>query len=180
MGSLFSLSRSLFHSHRMMPVNGVAEFKTLKKKYGKGQELRGKTIGIVGFGRIGRSLASYCFGIGMKVVAIDMQSNPVKIPLHINGTADLNITLTPETNLNDVIGDLDYISLHVPKQANGSAVIGDSEIEKMKDGVVLVNAARGGLIDEDALLRGLNSGKIRGCALDVYENKSTLGVGSFS
>ena len=68
-GSLFSLSRSLFHSHRMMPLNGASEFKTLKKKYGKGQELRGKTIGIVGFGRIGRSLASYCLGAGMKVVA---------------------------------------------------------------------------------------------------------------
>jgi D-3-phosphoglycerate dehydrogenase len=173
MGSLFSLSRSLFHSHRMMPVNGSSEFKVLKKKYGKGQELKGKTIGIVGFGRIGKSLASYCLGIGMKVVAIDMQSNPVKVPLHINGTADLQIAITPETNLNEVIGELDYISLHVPKQSNGNAVIGDTEIAKMKDGVVLVNAARGGVIDEDALLRGLESGKIRACALDVYENEPT-------
>lgn len=173
LGSLFSLSRSLFHSHRMMPTVGAKDFKVLKKKYGKGQELRGKTIGIVGFGRIGQSLATYCLGIGMKVVAIDMQSNPVKIPLHINGTADLKITITPKTNLKEVIGDLDYISLHVPKQANGAAVIGDIEIALMKNGVVLVNAARGGVIDESALIKGLNSGKIRACALDVYENEPT-------
>ena len=173
MGSLFSLSRSLFHSHRMMPVNGSSEFKVLKKKYGKGQELRGKTIGIVGFGRIGRSLASYCIGAGMKVVAVDMFTDPVTIPLHIEGIGDVSATITPKTHLNDVIGELDYISLHVPKQANGEAVIGDSEISKMKDGVVLVNAARGGVINEDALLKGIESGKIRACALDVYENEPT-------
>lgn len=171
MGSLFSLSRSLFHSHRMMPINGVNDFKVLKKKYGKGQELRGKTIGIVGFGRIGRSLASYCIGAGMKVVAVDMFTEPVSIPLQIEGVEDVNVTITPKNNLTDVLGELDYISLHVPKQANGSAVIGEAEIGKMKDGVVLVNAARGGVINESALLKGLESGKIRACALDVYENE---------
>lgn len=171
MGNLFSLSRSLFHSHRVMPQLGDIEFKALKKKYGKGQELRGKTIGIVGFGRIGRSLASYCLGIGMKVVAVDMQSNEVNIPIHINGTAEVNVKIKPFTNLLDIIGDLDYISLHIPKQANGKAVITDAEIEKMKDGVILVNAARGGVIDEDALLKGIANGKIRAAALDVFENE---------
>jgi len=171
MGNLFSLSRSLFHSHRVMPQVGDVEFKALKKKYGKGQELRGKTIGIVGFGRIGQSLASYCLGIGMKVVAVDMQSNEVNIPIHINGTADINVKIKPFTNLLDVIGELDYISLHIPKQANGKAVITDLEINKMKDGVILVNAARGGVIDEDALLKGIANGKIRAAALDVFENE---------
>jgi D-3-phosphoglycerate dehydrogenase len=172
-GSLFSLSRSLFHSHRMMPVNGETEFKKLKKKYGKGQELRGKTIGIVGFGRIGQSLATYCIGAGMNVIAVDMQTNPVKVPLHINGIGDLEVLLKPEGRLIDVISDLDYISLHVPKQKNGAAVIGDAEINKMKDGVIVVNAARGGVIDETALISGLNSGKIRAAALDVFENEPT-------
>jgi D-3-phosphoglycerate dehydrogenase len=172
-GSLFSLSRSLFHSHRMMPINGETEFKKLKKKYGKGQELRGKTIGIVGFGRIGRSLAMYCIGAGMKVVPIDMQTNPVKIPLHINGIGDLEVVLKPEGDINEVISDLDYISLHVPKQRNGAPVIGEMEINNMKDGVILVNAARGGVIDESALIAGLDSGKIRAAALDVFENEPT-------
>lgn len=173
MGSLFSLSRSLFHSHRMMPMNGATEFKTLKKKYGKGQELRGKTIGIVGFGRIGKSLASYCLGAGMKVIAIDRKVDVVTIPLTINGDQNINVTITPTNSLEGVIEDLDYISLHIPKQKNGEAVIGTSEISKMKDGVIIVNAARGGVIDESALLEGLNAGKIRACALDVYENEPT-------
>lgn len=171
MGSLFSLSRSLFHSHRMMPENGSEEFKILKKKYGKGQELRGKTIGIVGFGRIGRSLAAYCIGNGMKVMAVDMQTNPVQIPIVIENAGNINVEIRPFTSLNEIIGDLDYISLHVPMQAGGKAVITDTEISKMKDGVILVNAARGGVIDEEALIKGLDSGKIRAAALDVFENE---------
>lgn len=171
MGNLFAVSRSLNDSYRQMPANGNANFKALKKKYGKGQELRGKTIGIVGFGRIGQSLASYALGVGMKVIAIDMQTNPVNIPLKIEGVGDLKVTLTPTSKVAEVIGELDYISLHVPKQNNGAAVIGDELIARMKDGVVLINAARGGVIDEDALLRGIESGKIRGAGLDVYENE---------
>lgn len=173
MGSLFALSRSLNDSYLQMPQVGDTEFKALKKKYGKGQELRGKTIGIVGFGRIGQALASYALGVGMKVIAIDIQTNPVEIPLSIAGIGDLKVTIKPLNNLIEVIGELDYISLHVPKQSNGAAVIGSDLIEKMKDGVVLVNAARGGVIDEDALLEGIASGKIRGVGLDVYENEPT-------
>ncbi len=171
MGNLFALSRSLHDAYNLMPDSGDTQFKVLKKKYGKGQELRGKTIGIVGFGRIGQSLASYALGVGMNVRAIDMQLNPVQIPLSINGAAALNVTLTPTNDLAEIIGELDYISLHVPKQSNGAAVINDDLISKMKDGVIIVNAARGGVIDEDALLRGLAFGKIRAAGLDVFENE---------
>lgn len=171
MGKLFSLSRDLHHAYRMMPVNGETEFKTLKKRYGKGQELRGKTLGIVGFGRIGQALASYALGVGMKVMAIDVQVNPVRIPIRIDGLGELHTTLTPTNNLNEIIGDLDYISFHVPKQAGGKAVIDEDLIAKMKTGVILVNAARGGVIDENALLKGLASGKIRAAGLDVFENE---------
>lgn len=173
MGKLFALSRSLYHSYRMMPESGDENFKVLKKQYGKGQELRGKTLGIVGFGRIGQSLASYALGVGMKVKAIDMQTNPVSIPLHIEGVGDLNVTITPTNNLAEMADELDYISLHVPKQKDGRAVIDEDLIAKMKDGVVLVNAARGGVIDEDALIAGLESGKIRAAGLDVFENEPT-------
>ncbi|MFT5823650.1 MAG: D-3-phosphoglycerate dehydrogenase [Crocinitomix sp.] len=171
MGNLFALSRSLHDSYQQMPASGDTNFKALKKKYGKGQELRGKTIGIVGFGRIGQSLASYALGVGMVVRAIDMQTNPIEISLAINGIGDLKVTITPTNNLLDIISELDYISLHVPKQNNGAAVIGDDLIAKMKDGAIIVNAARGGVIDEDALLRGLASGKIRAAGLDVFENE---------
>ena len=171
MGNLFALSRDLHQSYRMMPHKGDQEFASLKKRYGKGQELRGKTLGIVGFGRIGQVLASYALGVGMQVKAIDMQVNPVKIPLQIAGIGALEVTITPTNNLNELIGELDYISFHVPKQAGGKAVIEDELISKMKDGVILVNAARGGVIDESALIEGLASGKIRAAALDVFENE---------
>lgn len=172
MANLFSLSRGIFHSNRVMPANGNAEFKVLKKKYAKGQELKGKTIGIVGFGRIGQSLASYCLGCGMKVIAIDRKVNTYHIALPINGQS-IDITLESVTDLNSVLPTLDYVSLHIPKQANGNAVISQNEIDIMKPGVIVVNAARGGVINEDALIAGIDSGKIRAAALDVFENEPT-------
>ena len=172
MGQLFSLSRSTFDSNREMPNNGAENFKVLKKKYAKGQELRGKTIGIVGFGRIGQALASYALGAGMTVKAVDLFAENVSVPVLVNGNT-IDVQINPTKSLNDIIGDLDYISLHVPKQADGSAVITSNEIASMKDGVIIANAARGGVVDEDALIAGLNSGKIRAAALDVFENEPT-------
>jgi D-3-phosphoglycerate dehydrogenase len=169
MGELFVLSRFMYDSFKNME-NG--EFSKLKKAYAKGSELRGKTIGIVGFGRIGQSLASYALGAGMNVIAVDQfNTNPVQINVPVGPDQKVSVEITPKSKLNDVIGDLDYISLHVPKQSDGSAVIGSSEFNQMKDGVKIVNAARGGVIDEDALLEALNSGKIECIALDVYENE---------
>ena len=169
MGELFVLSRFMYDSFKNME-NG--EFSKLKKAYAKGSELRGKTIGIVGFGRIGQSLASYALGAGMNVIAVDQfNTNPVQINVPIGSHQNVSVEITPKSNLNDVIADLDYISLHVPKQSDGSAVIGSAEFNQMKDGVKIVNAARGGVIDEDALLEALNSGKIECIALDVYENE---------
>lgn len=173
MGHMFSLSRDIFHSNRVMPVDGETNFKVYKKQYGKGQELRGKTIGIVGFGRIGQSLASYCLGVGMKVIGVDLFTESANIPVTIEGHGTVNVTINATKDLNSVIGELDYISLHVPKQADGSAVIGADELNKMKDGVIIVNAARGGVVNEDALLAALASGKVRAAALDVFENEPT-------
>ncbi|MFT4601287.1 MAG: D-3-phosphoglycerate dehydrogenase [Arenicella sp.] len=173
MGSLFTLSRTTFDSYKQMPASGVSDFKVLKKKYAKGQELRGKTLGIVGFGRIGQSLASYALGVGMQVKAVDLFVDKAEVTVPIGGHGDVRVVITPAKSLNEVISELDYISLHVPKQADGSAVIGSAEFSQMKDGVVLANAARGGVIDEDALISALNSGKVRAAALDVFENEPT-------
>ena len=168
MGHLFSLSRFLQDSFKNMESG---DFSSLKKKYAKGIELRGKTIGIIGFGRIGQSLASYALGAGMDVIAVDQFTTPVKIsvPLGLNNNFDVEIT--PTTDLQSVLGKLDYISLHVPKQADGSAVITSNEFSKMKKGVLIVNASRGGVIDENDLLVALDEGVIGGVALDVYENE---------
>jgi D-3-phosphoglycerate dehydrogenase len=168
MGHLFSLSRFLQDSFKNMESG---DFSSLKKKYAKGIELRGKTIGIIGFGRIGQSLASYALGAGMDVIAVDQFTTPVKINVPIGLNNNIDVEITPTTDLQSILGKLDYISLHVPKQADGSAVITANEFSKMKKGVLIVNASRGGVIDENDLLVALDGGIIGGIALDVYENE---------
>ncbi len=168
MGHLFSLSRFLHDSFKNMESG---DFSTLKKNYAKGVELRGKTLGIIGFGRIGQSLASYALGTGMDVIAIDQYSTPVNISVSLGLNNKIDIEITPTTDLKSVLGNLDYISIHVPKQADGRAVIRSAEFALMKKGVRIVNAARGGVIDEIDLIEALNNGTVAGIALDVYENE---------
>lgn len=167
MGQLFSLSRFLHDSFKNME-NG--DFSTLKKNYAKGVELRGKTLGIIGFGRIGQSLASYALGVGMDVIAVDNAEKQVEIPVKV-GNQEVKITVNTHTYLKSVIGKMDYISIHVPKQADGSSVITSAEFALMKKGVRISNAARGGVIDESDLIEALNTGIVAACALDVFENE---------
>ena len=166
MGHLFSLSRSVHASNRTMPLEGDFEFKSLKKAYGKGFELRGKTLGILGFGRIGRSLASYALGCGMKVIATDLHASNGIVELEINGNK-ISVDC-PLVSMEHLLKESDMVSLHIPAQADGSAVIGEAQLNLMKQGALLINAARGGVVDEDALLHALDSGKLSGAALDVF------------
>ena len=166
MAHLFSISRSVYDSNRNMPANGATEFKTLKKKYAKGVELRGKTIGIIGFGRIGQSTATYALGCGMKVVAYDPFLDQATLTLDVAGQ-QINTTIET-TTLDDLLNQSDYISMLVPMPEDGRALLGADEFNKMKDGIRIVNAARGGVIDEDALLDACRSGKVAACALDVF------------
>jgi len=168
MGHLFAISRFLHDSFKHME-NG--DFSTLKKNYGKGVELRGKTIGILGFGRIGQSLASYALGAGMNVVPITHTEKEYDIPVLIGNGTQVKVKLHSVKMTNEALGLLDYLSIHVPKQANGSAVIGSSEFNAMKRGIRLVNAARGGVIDEQALLDALANGTVAAAALDVFNNE---------
>lgn len=167
MGQLFSISRFLNDSFKNIETG---DFSTLKKNYAKGVELRGKTLGIIGFGRIGQSLAAYALGVGMKVIAIERRARIQPIHLKIAGQT-LEIPVKVVANLAEVIGQLDYISIHVPKQPDGAAVIGPKEFALMKKGVRLVNTARGGVIEESALLAALEDGTVAAAALDVYENE---------
>lgn len=167
MGHFFSLSRFLNDSYKNME-NG--DFSTLKKNYAKGVELRGKTIGIIGFGRIGQSLASYALGLGMNVIAVDQNEYVTEIKVPIGGN-DVLVSIKTVTDLKSVLGQMDYISLHVPKQVDGSAVIAANEFALMKKGVRIANAARGGVIDETDLIAALDSENVAGIALDVFENE---------
>lgn len=173
MGQMFSISRFLFDSSKKMPVSGNTEFATLKKKYAKGVELRGKTLGIIGFGKIGQSLAAYALGVGMEIIAIDQASYEAKIPVSIAGHGTVEANFTTQQNMNDLLPKCDYISIHVPKQADGSAVIGPKEMSLLKDQVRIINAARGGVVDEKALIKALDEGKIAYAAIDVFENEPT-------
>lgn len=172
MAHMFDMARSLYDSNRRMPVDGVTQFAALKKKYGKGMELRGKTLGIIGFGRIGRAVASYALGCGMRVVAHDhnVTQAPVSVDIHGYGSVDVQVEML---DLAALLQQSDMITLHVPKQSGGAAVLGANELAQCKRGVLLVNTARGGSIDEEALLGALTSGWVGAAALDVFENEPT-------
>ena len=165
--SLFSMARFTYDANRKMPATGKEEFKVLKKSYSKGTELRGKTLGVIGFGGIGQTLAKYAIGLGMNVKYVTKGERPSTIlELDIAGQS---VKVTVErTSMEDLLAISDYISLHVPKQADGSAVIGQTQIEMMKPGVGLINTSRGGSIDEDALIAALDSGHVKAAALDVF------------
>lgn len=169
MGQLFSLARFLPDSFKNMETG---DFNALKKKYAKGIELRGKTLGIIGFGRIGQSLASYALGIGMNVRALGNRVAECEVELaEIQGLGKPKVKIQVENDLAKMLPDCDFISLHIPKQANGNAVITEKEFALMKKGVRIANAARGGVINEDDLLKALEAGIVAGIALDVFENE---------
>lgn len=161
---LFGTARFLYDSNRQMPGHGHVEFDALKKKYAKGTELKGKTLGIVGFGRIGQAVAKIGLGLGMNIKAHDPYIQGALINLDIQGVTTPVRVNVHTVGLNEVLEQSDFITLHVP----GGNLITGTEIATMKKGVVLVNASRGGVIDERSLLDGLNSGQIAHACLDVY------------
>jgi len=171
MAHMFSLARFVHDSNRKMPVTGSTDFAKLKGAYGKGTELRGKTLGIIGFGRIGRSLASYALGCGMQVVACDNAAGPFEVEVQIADITALKVPVA-KLSMDELLAKCDYISLHVPKQKTG-ALIGADELAKMKKGAILLNAARGGVVDEAALVASLDAGHLRAAGLDVFDNEPT-------
>ena len=167
---LFGMVRFLFDANRNMPLEGDTRFKDLKKSYGTGIELRGKKIGIIGFGRIGREVAKIALGQGMEVVAHDTHCKNAKIEIDFYDGQQVNFDIKTVT-IEEVYKNADFITVHVPFQ--GQPLISMKEIKMMKDNVGLVNAARGGVINEIDLLDALESGKIRYAGLDVFENEPT-------
>lgn len=170
---LFGGVRFLYDANRNMPLDGERKFKELKKNYASGRELRGKTLGIIGFGRIGREVAKIAIGCGMKVLASDsfVDEGDIELDFYDGRTMSFNIKTEP---INEVLKNSDFITLHVPAQK--SYVIGKSELDLMKNGAGLVNAARGGVIDEVALIDALESGKLAFAALDTFEAEPTPAI----
>ena len=165
---LYTCARFLHISNRNMPLEGDSNFKKLKKAFAKGVELRGKTLGIIGFGRIGQEVAKIGLGIGMNVIYYDLHNDKVNLKLEFFDRQILNFKLE-KSSFNDVLSQSDFITLHVPAQKE--YVIGDKEFDLMNDGIGLINAARGGVVDEVALDKNISDGKVSFAALDTFENE---------
>ena len=138
------------------PANLSMKAHKWEKKKFKGTELFGKTLGIIGSGRIGLAVAERALAFGMKVVAFDIVGIDTKLDVR-------------QVPLDELLEQADIFSLHLPLNPSTKHMISDAQFDKMKDGVVIVNAARGGVVDEEAMLKALESGKVRAAAIDVYE-----------
>lgn len=165
---LFGGVRFLHDANRQMPLNGDTSFKNLKKSYSGGSELRGKTLGIIGLGRIGTEVARIALGVGMKVIASDDKVGETDITLKYYNGQDFTVPIKTEP-VQDLIKHSDFITLHVPAQKK--PIIGKKEFQAMKAGVGIINTSRGGVVDEVALVAALASGKVRFAGLDVFENE---------
>ncbi len=167
---MFNMSRFLYMSNREMPVSGLDNFAGLKKKYSEGIELRGKKLGIIGFGRIGQATAKIALGLGMEILPFELYADEVKIEIDFLKTSNSSsIYLTMKcVSFEELLHNSDFITLHVPFPKGAPPVLGKKEIAMMKKGVCLVNTARGGVLNEDDLLEGLNSGQVACAALDVF------------
>jgi len=170
---LFGGVRFLFDANRNMPLDGERKFKDLKKAYAGGRELRGKTLGVIGLGRIGKEVAKIALGCGMKVMASDSFVDAADVVVEFYDGRQLTFPIKTEP-ISEVLKHSDFITLHVPAQKD--YVIGKAEMDMMKDGAALINAARGGVIDEVALIDALESGKLVFAALDTFETEPTPAI----
>ncbi|MFN6048757.1 MAG: D-2-hydroxyacid dehydrogenase [Bacteroidota bacterium] len=167
---LFSLSRFLHKANRQMPTNGIAGFKDMKKVYSDGFELMGKKLGIIGFGRIGQEVAKMAIGLGMEVLVYDYKQREFDVVVQMAKayqSHNFKVTLKGQS-LDTVLSQSDCLTIHTPGSAE---VIGAAEIAQMKAGSVLINCARGGVVNEVALAEALQSGQISCAGVDVFENE---------
>lgn len=154
-GHMFNIARHI-HSANVTMREG-----RWNKKHYEGIELSGKTLGLIGFGRIAKEVAKRADALGMKVIYTNRSGHkPENDPFRY-------------VTMEELYKEADFISLHMPKLADRPYLIGKEEIEKMKDGVYLVNTARGGLIDEEALCDALDRGKVTAAAVDVFKEEPT-------
>ncbi len=170
---LFGGVRYLHDSNRNMPLEGDTKFKALKKNYAKGMELRGKTLGIIGFGRIGQEVAKIGLGLGMNVIASDIYVPQATIKVEFYDGQHMNFDIKTES-LDSVLKQSDFVTVHVPAQKD--YIIGKAQFDMMKDGVGVINAARGGVIDEVELINAMESNKIAFAGLDTFEAEPTPAV----
>ncbi len=170
---MFTVARFLQRANQEMPAQGANGFKALKKAYSKGIELKGKTLGVIGAGKIGIETMKLGVGLGMRVVATDVVEREISFELNLdfsNVETPIQVKV-PFVSKQELLEMSDFVSLHIP--FTGSAAIGAAEFAQMKTGSALINCARGGTVDEAALLEALNSGKLAYAGVDVFEQEPT-------
>jgi len=170
MAHLFGIVRSLPAVNKAMSLDGVSDFGALKKSASKGIELQGKKLGLIGFGRIGRATASIALGCGMEILAYDPFFTEGNVTLDLHPVYKHEFSINVKTvSKEELLANADFISLHIP--GGQGYVLDTPEFEQMKDGVGVVNCARGGTINEAALLAAIKSGKVKYAATDVFEKE---------
>ena len=165
---LFSCVRFLHESNRSMPLDGDSKFKDLKKSYAKGTELSGKTLGIIGFGRIGQEVAKIGIGIGMNIIFFDKLNKEVSLTLNFFDGQSKTFNLS-SSSYEDILNSSDFITVHIP--ASDKYIIDSNEFSKMKNGVGILNLSRGGILNEEELLKNIESGKVSFAGIDTFENE---------
>ena len=165
---LFGCVRFLHESNRSMPLEGDTKFKELKKSYAGGTELSGKTLGIIGFGRIGQEVAKIAIGVGMKVIFYDKFNEKADIRLDFFDGQNLSFKLKSST-FDELLNNSDYITVHIP--ASKEYIIDSDQFSKMKNGVGILNLSRGGIINEKELIKNIDSGKVSFAAIDTFEGE---------
>ena len=165
---LFGCVRFLHESNRSMPLDGDSKFKDLKKSYAKGTELSGKTIGIVGFGRIGQEVAKIAIGIGMNVLFYDKLHKEANLKLDFFDGQSTSFKIN-SSSFEDLLNKSDFISVHTP--ATDKYIIDSKGISQMKNGVGILNLSRGGILNEEELLKNIENGKVSFAGIDTYEDE---------
>lgn len=165
----FTLARNLHECNRLMPLEGDTEFKKLKKNLSNAIELEGKTLGVIGFGGIGQEVLKIGISLGMKVKVLTRNPKTETLSLNFFDGQKVDFEITSTNDWDQFLNDTDFISLNTPKTSE--YILDAPQFEKMKDGVFIVNTARGGVINEVSMVNFIASGKIGGAALDVFESE---------
>lgn len=168
-GHFFTMARFLHESNRLMPLEGDTRFNDLKKDFKNAYELSGKTLGVIGFGSIGQEVIKIGIGLGMKVKVCTRKPKTENIELNFFDGQTVDFKITSTSDMDEFLNDCDFISINTPKTKE--YILSSKEFEKMKDGVFIVNTARGGVLDEVEMLNFIENKKIAGVALDVFESE---------
>lgn len=168
-GHFISLARFLHEANRLMPLEGETHFNAMKKSFSNAYELSGKTLGVIGFGSIGQEVVKIGIALGMKIQVLTRKPKTEVLSLNFFDGQSVDFEITSTNDMDAFLKNADFITINTPKTSE--YIIDTPQFEKMKDGVYIVNTARGGVINEVTLIDFIESGKVAGAALDVFENE---------